>query len=106
MLPQHPVYRKLDAPVTILGIDLEDWFGLGVAFILLSRVSDLVVGRLLGAPRAEALVSALTTGVVFMLWRRVRERAPRHFVRHLLGYLSEPDAYLVTPDGETNPYVV
>lgn len=106
MLPQHPVYRKLDAPVTILGIDLEDWFGLGVAFILLSRVSDLVVGKLLGVPRAEALVSALTTGVVFMLWRRLRERTPRHFVRHLLGYLSEPDAYLATPDADGNPYVV
>lgn len=106
MLPQHPVYRKLDAPVTILGIDLEDWFGLGVAFILLSRISDLVVGRLFGVPRAEALVSAISTGAAFMLWRRVRERAPRHFVRHLLGYLSEPDAYLVTADRDTNPYVV
>lgn len=106
MLPQHPVYRKLDAPVTILGIDLEDWFGLGVAFILFSRVSDLVVGRLLGVPRAEALVSALTTGAAFMLWRRMRERMPRHFVRHLMGYLSEPDAYVARPDADTNPYVV
>jgi hypothetical protein len=106
VLPQHPVYRKLDAPVTILGIDLEDWFGLGVAFILFSRVSDLVVGRLLGVPRAEALASALTTGAAFMVWRRMRERAPRHFVRHLLGYLSEPDAYVVAPDADTNPYVV
>ena len=106
MLPQHPVYRKLDAAVTVLGIDLEDWFGLGVAFVVLSRVSDLVVGRLLGMPRAEAGVSALATGACFVLWRRVRERAPRHFVRHLLGYLSEPDAYVVTPDRDANPYVV
>ena len=106
VLPQHPVYRKLDAPVTILGIDLEDWFGLGVAFIVFSRLSDLVVGRVLGVPRAEALASALTTGTAFMLWRRLRERAPRHFMRHLLCYLSEPDAYVVTPDADTNPYVL
>lgn len=105
MLPQHPVYRKLDAAVTILGVDLEDWFGVGVAFVILSRVSDLVVGRLLGVPRAEAGVSALATGVIFFLWRRVRERAPRHFVRHLLDYLSEPDAYVVMPDQDANPYV-
>lgn len=106
MLPQHPVYRKLDAAVTVLGIDLEDWFGLGVAFIVFSRLSELVVGRLLGVPRGEAVVSALATGVVFVLWRRVRERAPRHFVRHLLGYLSESDGYLVFPDQDANPYVV
>ena len=33
MLPRHPVYRKLDAPVTLLGVEIEDWFGLGVAFM-------------------------------------------------------------------------
>ncbi len=106
MLPQHPVYRKLDAPVTVLGVDLEDWFGVGVAFIMLSRVSDLVVGRILGIPRAEAGVSALATGAIFFLWRRVRDRAPRHFIRHFLGYLSEPEAYTVTPDQDANPYVL
>jgi hypothetical protein len=106
MLPQHPVYRKLDAAVTILGVDLEDWFGLGVAFIVLSRLSEFVVGRLLSLPRAEAVVSALATGVVFVLWRRIRERAPRHFMRHFLGFLSEPEAYLVMPDQDANPYVV
>lgn len=106
MLPQHPVYRKLDAAVTFLGIDLEDWFGVGVGFVLMSRVSDLVVGRLLGMPRAEAGVSALATGIIFFLWRRVRERAPRYFVRHLLDYLSEPDAYVVMPDRDANPYVI
>jgi uncharacterized membrane protein YccC len=106
MLPQHPVYRKLDAAVTILGIDLEDWFGLGVAFIAVSRASDLVVGHLLGLPRAEAMASALATGVMFLFWRRVRERTPRHFIRHLLGYLSEAEGYLLTPDQDANPYVV
>ena|ERR1700736_287067 len=106
MLPQHPVYRKLDAAVTVLGVDLEDWFGVGVAFIAFSRMSDLLVGRLLGVPRAEALVSALATGLAFVLWRRLRERTPRHFVRHLLGFLSEGEAYLVLPDQDANPYVV
>lgn len=106
MLPQHPVYRKLDAAVTVLGVDLEDWFGLGVAFIVLSRLSEFVVGTLLSIPRAEAVISALATGVVFVLWRRIRERAPRHFMRHFLGFLSEPEAYLVLPDQDANPYVV
>jgi len=106
VLPQHPVYRKLDAAVTILGIDLEDWFGLGVGFIVVSRVSDLVVGRLLGLPRGEAVASALVTGAMFLLWRRIRERTPRHFIRHLLGYLAEAEGYLVTPDQDANPYVV
>ena len=106
MLPQHPIYRKLDAAVTVLGVDLEDWFGLGVAFIVFSRMSELVVGTLLGVPRAEAVVSALATGFVFVLWRRTRERAPRHFMRHFLGFLSEPEAYLVMPDRDANPYVV
>ncbi|HKV45576.1 MAG TPA: hypothetical protein VJT32_13025 [bacterium] len=105
MLPQHPVFRKLDAAVTVLGVELEDWFGLGVAFVILSRLSDLLVGQVLGIPRAEAGVSALATGVVFLLWRRVRERTPRHFVRHLIDFLGEPDVYAVTPDTDANPYV-
>jgi hypothetical protein len=106
MLPQHPIYRKLDSAVTVLGVELEDWFGLGVAFVILSRISDLFVGRVLGIPRAEAVVSVFTTGLFFFLWRRVRERAPRHFVRHLLEYLAEPDVYILGPDQDVNPYVV
>ena len=106
MVPRHPIYRKLDSPVTFLGVELEDWFGLGVAFIVLSRVSDLIVGRVLGWPRAEAGVSALCTGLLFLLWRRVRERAPRHFLRHLLEYVAEPDAYVLVPDQDANPYVL
>ncbi|HLW60592.1 MAG TPA: hypothetical protein VKV57_11805 [bacterium] len=105
MLPQHPVFRKLDAAVTVLGVELEDWFGLGVSFVVLSRVSDLVVGQILRIPRAEAGASALATGAVFLLWRRVRERTPRHFVRHLLDYLGEPDVYVLTADTDANPYV-
>jgi hypothetical protein len=106
VLPQHPVYRKLDVAVTILGVDLEDWFGVGVAFIVFSRMSEFIVGRLLGHPRVEAVVSVFVTGLVFVLWRRIRERAPRHFVRHLLDYLSEPEAYHLLPDQDANPYVV
>lgn len=106
MLPRHPVYRKLDAPVTVLGVDLEDWFGLGVAFMVVSRVCDLIVGHVLHAPRAEAVVSACTTGILFACWRRLKDRTPRHFLRHLLAYLAEPDAYVMSPDPDANPYVV
>ncbi len=105
MLPRHPIYRKLDAPVTLLGVELEDWFGLGVAFVVLSRAADLIVGGVLGWPRAEAGASLVATGVVFLVWRRVRERAPRHFLRHLLEYLGEPQAYVLGPDEDANPYV-
>jgi len=106
VLPQHPVYRKLDAGVTVLGVELEDWLGLGIAFVILSRASDLLVGKVLGIPRAEAGVSAAATGVIFLLWRRIRERTPRRFVRHLLDYLGEPDVYVAAPDQDANPYVM
>ena len=106
MLPRHPIYRKLDSPVTFLGVELEDWFGLGVAFIAVSRASDLIVGHVFGWPRAEAGVSALCTGALFLLWRRVREHTPRHFLRHLLEYVAEPDAYALVPDQDANPYVL
>jgi len=105
MLPQHPVYRKLDAPVTLLSVEIEDWFGLGVAFVVLSRLSDLIVGGVLGWPRAEAGASALATGLLFVIWRRVRERAPQHYVRHVLEYIGEPHAYALEPDHDANPYV-
>lgn len=105
MLPRHAVYRKLDSPVTFLGVELEDWFGLGIAFVVLSRFSDLVIGQAFGWPRAEAAVSISTTGLLFFLWRRVRERAPRHFLRHLVEFLGEPNAYVLTADQDANPYV-
>ncbi len=105
MLPRHPIYRKLDAPVTFLGVELEDWFGLGIAFVVLSRISDLLIGGVLGWPRAEAGASALGTALLFLCWRRLRERTPRHFIRHLLGYLNEPDAYVLTSDQDANPFV-
>jgi hypothetical protein len=105
MLPRHAVYRKLDAPVTFLSVELEDWFGLGVAFVVLSRVSDLFVGQALGLPRAEAAVSACATGLVFAVWRRLRERTPRHFLKHFLGFIGEPSAYVLTADQDVNPYV-
>ncbi|HET7266093.1 MAG TPA: hypothetical protein VFL28_15630 [bacterium] len=105
MLPRHAVYRKLDAPVTFLGVELEDWFGLGVAFVVLSRVSDLLVGQALGWPRAEAGVSACATGLVFAAWRGVRERAPRHFLRHFLEFVGEPASYELVADRDVNPYV-
>ena len=106
MLPRHPIYRKLDAPVTVLGVELEDWFGLGVVFIVFSRLSDLIVGHLLHVPRAEAVVSASATGLIFACWRRLRDRTPRHFLRHLLIYVAEPDTYVLAPDPDANPFVV
>ena len=105
MRPRHAVYRKLDAPVTFLSVELEDWFGLGVAFVVLSRVSDLFVGHALGWPRAEAAASALATGLVFAVWRRLRERTPRHFLRHFCEFLGEPNAYVLAADQDVNPYV-
>jgi hypothetical protein len=106
MLPRHVVYRKLDAPVTFLGVELEDWFGLGVAFVVLSRLSDLLVGHAMGWPRAEAAVSAFTTGLVFAAWRRLRERAPRHFLKHFLEFVGEPNEYVLGADQDVNPYIV
>lgn len=106
MLPRHAVYRKLDSPVTFLGVELEDWFGLGAAFVVLSRFSDLFVGHVLGWPRAEAAVSAVATGLLFTAWRRLRERTPRHFLRHFLEFVAEPNAYAVAADQDVNPYVV
>ena len=106
MLPRHAIYRKLDAPVTFLGVELEDWFGLGVAFVILSRLSDLFVGHALGWPRAEAAVSAFATGLVFAVWRRMRERTPRHFFKHFFEFVAEPNAYVLTADQDANPYVV
>lgn len=106
MLPRHPIYRKLDSAVTFLGIELEDWFGLGVTFVILSQVSDLLVGRILRFPRGEAGVSALLTGLVFLVWRRVRERTPRNFFRHLLEYLGEPEAYIISSDQDAIPYII
>jgi hypothetical protein len=106
MLPRHKIYRKLDAPVTFLGVELEDWFGLGVVFVVLSRASDLFVGHILGWPRAEAAASALMTGLVFAAWRRLRDRTPRYFLRHFLEFAAEPNAYAAGADQDANPYVV
>jgi hypothetical protein len=102
-LPTHRLYRQIDQPVHLMGVEPEDLFLLAVAFVVCSRVARLIA-MAVGVLRLQFLLALLASAALFSVWRRFRVGRPRYFFRHLLAYLSEPDTYRVTPDDEIIPY--
>jgi hypothetical protein len=102
-LPTHRLYRQIDQPVHLMGVEPEDIFILAVAFVVCSRVARLIAVAV-GVLRLQFLLALLASAALFYVWRRFRVGRPRYFFRHLLTYLSEPDTYRVTPDDEVIPF--
>lgn len=104
-LPTHRIYRQIDQPLHLMGVEPEDIFILAAAFIVCSRLARIVAVAV-GVLRLQFLLALLGTAAFFYLWRRFRLGRPRYFFRHVVGYLSEPDTYRVTPDDEVIPHVL
>jgi hypothetical protein len=102
-LPAHRIYRQIDQPLHLMGVEPEDVFVLAVAFIICSRVARLIAIAV-GVLRLQFLLALLASAALFYVYRRFRVGRPRYFFRHLLAYLAEPDTYRVTPDDEVIPY--
>lgn len=105
VLPTHRIYRQIDQPLHLMGVEPEDVFILAGAFIICSRLARIIAVAV-GVLRLQFLLALLASALLFYLWRRFRVGRPRYFFRHLLVYLSEPDTYRVTPDDEIIPYTL
>ncbi len=104
-LPTHRIYRQIDDPLHLMGLEPEDVFILAGAFIACSRLARIIAVAV-GVLRLQFLLALVGSAALFYLWRRFRVGRPRHFFRHLLAYVSEPDLYRVTPDDEVIPYTL
>lgn len=105
MASAHRLYRQVDGSLSILGLEVDDLFVATGGFMLLAHVAR-AIGHWLGWIRLQLIFSLGATALVFWGWRRLKERLPRRFFPHLVRYLTEGDAYIVTPDTETVPYIL
>jgi hypothetical protein len=104
-LPTHRLYRQIDQPLHLMGVEPEDIFVLAGAFVLCSRLARIVAVAV-GVVRLQFLLALAASALLFYLWRRYRTGRPRYFFRHALAYLSEPDTYRTTADDEVIPHVL
>ncbi|MBI4277223.1 MAG: hypothetical protein HY660_02105 [Armatimonadetes bacterium] len=102
---RHRLYRQVDDAVTVLSLDLDDLFVLTASFIVIVQVVR-TAGAWLGWVRLQMVVALVVTTVGFWAWRRLKARLPRFYLRHLLQYLAEADAYIVTVDYEALPLLL
>jgi hypothetical protein len=101
----HRIYRQIDQPLHLMGVEPEDIFILAGGFIVCSRLARIVAVAV-GVLRLQFLLALLCSAALFFLWRRFRSGRPRYFFRHVVAYLSEPDTYRATPDDEVIPHVL
>ncbi|MDR5693738.1 MAG: hypothetical protein QN198_09850 [Armatimonadota bacterium] len=101
----HRLYRQIDGSLAILGFDVDDLFVVTAGFMVLTHVAR-AVSLWLGWVRLQLILSLGATALLFWGWRRLKERLPRRFFQHLAMYLTEGDAYIVTPDIEAVPYII
>jgi hypothetical protein len=99
-MERHRLFR-LDASLTLMGFEVDDWAVLLGSWTVLLQV----LGVFLSARPRLVLATALA-GFAFLAYRRVKDRVPGKFGRHLLGYVVEPDDYRVVPDEVNIPYVI
>lgn len=82
----------------ILGMGLDD-----IALLVFSWfISFQIIGGLLPA-RTRLLFGLGVTGLLFLIWRGVKDKVPSGFVPHLLTWIGERNAYDVTPDINPQP---
>lgn len=82
-------------------MEIDDWLLLLGGWIITLQLTGLFMG-----PRLRLVVATFISGMAFLVYRRAKDRLPRQFFRHLLGYVVEADTYRVTPDDRNIPYVV
>jgi hypothetical protein len=99
-MERHRLFR-LDASLTLMGFEVDDWAVLLGSWTVLLQV----LGVFLSARPRLVLATALA-GFAFLAYRRVKDRVPGKFGRHLLGYVVEADDYRVVPDEVNIPYVI
>lgn len=99
-MERHRLFN-LETALSLMGLEVDDWIIIVGSWTLMLQLFGLVL-----TPRPRLLVATLVAGMVFLLHRRLKDRVPQKFARHLLTYLNEADAYRVVPDTYNLPHVV
>lgn len=97
---RHRVYR-LKTKVSLLGLELADWFVILLSWLLLKQGLNALVGE-----RLSLLAAAIGTFLVFRLWQGLKDKVPEKFVLHLISWFAEADSYRLYPDFKTGPLTV
>jgi hypothetical protein len=97
---RHRIFR-LDARLSLMGMEVDDWFVLLGGWVVMLQVAGLFLG-----PRPRLVIATAVSGLLFLAYRRLKDRLPGKFARHLVDYMMEADAYRVTPDEVNVPYIV
>jgi hypothetical protein len=92
---------KLQTNFTLLGLDATDWGILFATFVITLNFFKNTLGQ-----RAALLISLISTALVYIVWHLVKDKVPENFMKHLLGWLGEPEIYKVMPDTKNVPLVV
>ncbi len=92
---------RLDTALSLMGLEVDDWVVILASWTLALQAFGLVL-----APRPRLLFATVVAGVGFLLYRRLKDRVPRRFFRHLMGYLKEADTYRAIADTQNVPSVV
>ena len=100
-LATHRIY-KLESRLSLMGLSPDDWFVLAGSWILWLQTW----GMFTHSSRVQLLLTVFTAGATFLVWRRVKDRVPSHFLRNLIGWLSEADVYHAGADVYCLPHVV
>ncbi len=97
---RHRVYR-LKSKVSLLGLELIDWFVILVSWLLFKQGMTAPLGS-----RLSLLVAAIGTFLVFRLWQRVKDNVPERYAAHLMAWLTEADVYRLGPDIYNAPLII
>ena len=96
---RHRVYR-LGGRVSLLGLELADWFIILIAWLALKQLAGPLGSRL------SLFIAGVGTFLAFRLWQRVKDAVPERFAAHLMVWMIEADVYCLGPDIHNAPLIV
>lgn len=99
-MERHRLFH-LETALSLMGLELDDWIVILGSWILALQLAGLAL-----PPRPRLLIATLFAGSGFLIYRRIKDRVPQRFLRHLLSYLTEADTYRAIPDTHNLPSTV
>lgn len=99
---RYPVHREIDHAVTLWGLEPDDLVVLASIGYLVGSLTSQIQVRI-GPIDATLFVSLGAIAAAFSLWLYVRRDKPRFYLRDVIRMAAEPDAWVVTADGQGRP---
>jgi len=91
-MDRHRLFT-LETTLSLMGLEVDDWIVVLGGWTLALQLAGFML-----PPRPRLLIATLVAGIGFLVYRRLKDRVPQKFFRHLLTYLTEADTYRAFPD--------